>query len=345
MTKFYKLALTGFLFLSEVALSEEFGIDKWSQRVQDCVMADKNKTPSADPLCPKVSKYLQENPLHWEGNQWFLKDEYRLRQNIKKHGLDLDVSLAPVDFVYNKTKAGEVLIVFWSWGIESKEITPNDMRAWWLGDKFPDITKPTDPGMFPVASATIYLRKKGDTTWSSQPIKTDTTIDRVQTGYRAVTKWFENMKLVTCPQTQFVFDKKNVGVCLTHYNSKIWPEIHVWRDHLASTGILVDSYLFDGKNYTLMLKEGLGTYKKVGKHTIFETRYPGEGLSDTWSEHPVQKVYSFNKTKNEYVLDNIKSETLRPKCTKLKSGEKDGVPRSPGFYKNVKTNECFEVVN
>lgn len=80
------------------------------ERLARCARAQ-----AAEEECAAVLDYLAANDHHRDGDEVFMADEWEVRRELAKRGVDLPKSAIPLDLAARRGPWGEVLVVF-DWG-------------------------------------------------------------------------------------------------------------------------------------------------------------------------------------------------------------------------------------
>jgi hypothetical protein len=210
------------------------------QAYKKCIQELREKKP-ASPECEKLSAYEKTKPFHWQGERYYEHEEWKIRQELSGFGLQLPYDMAPIDYARDTVAGGEVVAI-----LEPAVYRPEPD----LGSRFVlvafggRLTECYDSADYPLASVTIYARKSGSTQWKrfGNQIPADS---EAQDQSISLHNLLRAGAKARCPKTARIF-KQGVAICFTSVLEREWPEVHVWRDHRASTGIVRDSYFWSG---------------------------------------------------------------------------------------------------
>lgn len=306
------------LVLLCVALSPAEAFDCGLKKLEACIAATKTRGP-APAGCEKLTAYLAERPLHWEGDSWFLDREKRIKAELRSRGISVDGREAIADFVAAQVGPYEVVGLFKA-----------DRLIFVAGMVDRELYKCWDPGAFPFSSVTVYSRLKGKARWKN--IGSFTADSRVpvfpQNDWESLGKWFPLHSGAVCPTSDRLF-KASVGICFTDFLKTGRPEVHVFVDHLASIGIRRESRFWDGKGWA-KLDNGNGALMSYKGKLVRVNKL--SAMQEGWGEAAGGvKVYD-PKTKKWEWSEDLTREILRPREEILGYRNFDGAPASPGFF-------------
>lgn len=259
---------------SAATVEEEF------LKISECLVS-----PEPGRECKPLFSYLRKTPHHREGMNIYPDDEWGLREELSAKGLKAPESIILLDYAWWSGPAGEVAVLFdWSYLPFSNDPRARDDRtksqARWLAYRMGSVSKDYwDGGKY--NNLLVYTRKKGASEFelSANEVVCGEWSDRL--GF-----YFKEPASRTCSPVKSV--PGGYGVCFTRYFSKGWPELHVWNDERASTGVVLRSYASTGGGYKKISSTD-GHYEQVWETPKSRPRWAlvrhttGEGFDEDWS--------------------------------------------------------------
>jgi hypothetical protein len=303
------------------------------------------KAPAKGKFCKKVDTFLKKNNARAEAGTQILDHEWRLRRELKQKGFDLPIEIIPVAYVWQAAGDQDLVVVAdWSYG-QQVGVPSKRQQAEWISYKSELVAPGTywDGGSF--NRLHFYIRpsprKALELAYSElvtgEPVlvskKLNLSSREIDNSLEA---WFKDSDSRECANAEL--KSPSVVICLTHYWSKIWPEVHVWEDERGSTGIVLNTYVHVKGGYKKINGDyGYFTTAQVGaeKTHVFAAPPRGEGYNEDWSYAGPEAVMAWNPTTESLERSDELSAMYFP-VTDRKIGEISGAPTKEGKFLDKK---------
>ena len=332
----YQAFINALTFISALSSTKIFAADdpkKILQQIADCL---DDKGLDSD-VCKKTKEYLTTHKAEQHGKSYFLEDEIRIRAELKAKGLDLPVEIIPVGAA-SMTIAGNEAIAVLDWSYGSYEVDAGlpgkRQQAEWLSYKTDLIPPATywDGGSYNTIHFYTKPKSAKDFKYSNSALllgeyitnKSDERDKKMSLAY-----WFLDSAKPSCTGTA----AHPVLICVTNYWSKDWPEFHVWNDARASSGLVMNTYVFH-KGYKKVLDDN-GHFGKMmpgaNQPVLFIAPPTGESYNKNWAYAGSGAVYKWNPETKAMQKSEQLTKRLFPAIKKKIGSVPDG-PTKAGYF-------------
>lgn len=288
--------------------------------------------------CRRMRAHVRQHPLVRKGRHWFLAEEADTRERLDRLGIKVGPEQYVADFVLDQVGDRVVAAVFTGGG--SKEGKGSVTRAyqlfWRTADGAHDLL---DPGMFPFGRIVLFGKTKGSSWRELANVPADATLDLAEAKANV-----EYDAEARCPSLGLAAPGR-FGVCFSDHYALEWPEVLVYVDHLASTGVLTHVMIFrNGKFEEATYGEHF--FQKVDGNWLLFSRTTGEGYDDNWYWATPGHVRRFDAKARTFVKDDGLTARFFP-FTKTKRGSSPGLPKEAGMFCTLsqrQPKQCLEII-
>lgn len=331
-------AILAFTFTTSIKAEEPRPFDVLKTKVMQCIS---NPKLAASP-CDLVNKTMKEHAAVRKGGSVIFGPEMKIRTELRQLGLELPDWIIPIAYKSVKRKHGDFIVVFdWNYGHSWNPPSEREDIDYiiHLGKLF---SADYDGGHF--NQLHIFIRSSSEKTFKSagsHRVHGELLSEEYEHLELRPSFWFDSNIERHCISPQGQPTKQ--FACLTYSFSTMWPEVHVWQDWRASTGIQISSFAFDGQRYNRLI-DAIGRYKiekplpassnSSGSNVIFWVATRREGYTETWSYAHPGRVMIWNDAKKELVVSEDLTKKYIPIKRRKLTGKRDE-PASPGFFEDI----------